>query len=160
MTALGWSPGNPFAPSGPAEIVVFVAGRPAPQGSKKPVGRGISMESSKYLPAWRRAVVKAMKDDGRKIHGPVYIECWFVLRRPKVVKDEMTGLGKNVGDGDKLTRAVWDALTIAETIDDDSRALEWYGSKRIAEPGEQTGVLIVIRPYVPRRSPVGLPALP
>jgi crossover junction endodeoxyribonuclease RusA len=159
---LGWSPGNPFAPASPtAEIVVFVGGRPAPQGSKKPVGRGISVESSRHLPKWRRDLVKALKDDGRKISGPVYVECWFVLRRPQRIVDEMTGLGKNVGDGDKLTRAVWDALTIAGTIDDDSRALEWHGSKRVAEPGEHTGVLIVIRPYVPRRSTVvGLPSLP
>lgn len=166
MTALGWSPGNPFAPSEPAEIVVFVAGRPAPQGSKDYKGRrkngsAILVESSRHLKPWREVIVDAMKADGRRVPGPVTVATWFVIRRPKVIKNAMTGLSKrDSGDGDKLTRAVWDALVIAKTIDDDDRVLDWYGSKRVAEAGEQTGVLVVIRPYVPRRSPLGFPALP
>lgn len=155
MTALGWSPGNPFAPSGQAEIVVFVAGRPAPQGSKDYKGRrkngsAILVESSHHLKPWRKVIVDAMKADGRRLSGPVVVGTTFVLPRPQRVTSVMTGLGQSAGDGDKLTRAVWDALKIAGTIDDDSRVLEWYGSKRVAEPGEPTGVLIVIRPYAPR----------
>lgn len=148
MVSVGWSPGNPFATELVVdEVVVFVAGRAAPQGSKRAIGKGRMIESSKYVRPWRKDVHDAMAADGRRIHGPVVVGLRFVFPRPKVVKDAMTGLGQSVGDGDKLTRAVWDALKTAGTIDDDSRVLDWYGSKRLAAPGEDPGVLIIVRPW-------------
>lgn len=152
MAALRWSDGNPFAATARQELVVFVAGRPATQGSKSYKGRrangsAILVESNANLPAWRTDVRAALLADGRRCIGGATVGLRFVLPRPKRIVDETTGLGQNAGDGDKLTRAVWDAIESAGTIENDARILDWYGSKRVAEPGEQTGVLIIISPW-------------
>lgn len=46
-------------------------------------------------------------------------------------------------DGDKLTRAIWDALT-GVAFEDDSQVVEWHGVKRRAEVGEPAGVFIEV----------------
>ena len=106
------------------EIIFFVEGVPAPQGSKRHVGDGRLIESSRQVGPWRdtvrRAAIEVMADRP-PIEGPVYLVQVFALPRPK----SHYGTGRNSGrvkrgsvrrppvrpDLDKLARAVGDALT-------------------------------------------------
>lgn len=103
-------------------ISFFVPGIPAPQGSKKHVGNGLMIESSKALGPWRAKV--ALEARGRvkqPISGPIRLDLRFVMPRPK----SHYGTGRNADqlkhaapryhtqkpDLDKLVRAIGDALT-------------------------------------------------
>lgn len=140
-----WSAPLTMAP----ELDVFVPGRAKTQGSKDYKGRrrngsAILVESSDVKP-WRYAVAEVCRATGARFVGPVEVALTFVCHRPQKIKDTMTGLGRSAGDGDKLTRAVWDALTDAGVIEDDSRVLRWSGSKILTEAGKQPGVRIQVR---------------
>lgn len=133
----------------PAELDVFVPGQPKTQGSKNYKGRrkngsAILVESADVKP-WRYAVAQACRETGVRFAGPVEVHLLFVVRRPQRINDAMTGLGRSAGDGDKLERAVWDALTEAGVIEDDSRVLRWSGAKVLAAPGGSTGVRVKVR---------------
>jgi crossover junction endodeoxyribonuclease RusA len=140
---------NPFEVGSVLDL--FVPGRARTQGSKNYVGRtrsgrAILVESSNVKP-WRDRVEQACRETGLRFAGPVEVHLTFVCHRPRKVKDAMTGLGRSAGDGDKLTRAVWDALTDSGVIEDDSRVLRWSGRKMLADPGGQPGVWINVRSY-------------
>ena len=64
-------------------IWFFVPGVPAPQGSKRHVGNGRMVESSKDLPAWRHSVGwKAREAMGNRpvFVGPVAVNISFRAR--------------------------------------------------------------------------------
>jgi crossover junction endodeoxyribonuclease RusA len=137
-----------------AEGFTFVVlGRAAPQGSKalhtKADGSKFMKEASDNVKPWRRKIVRAaMGSDGRPMatfKGPVEIHIEFEFRRAKSNTDDFP-TGQNIGDGDKLTRAVWDALTQAKVIEDDAYCVDWSGSKRWAEED---------RAYITVRNPRG-----
>lgn len=115
---------------GPLTITVF--GRPAPQGSKKPVGRdkkgrAILVESSKYVKPWREAVklsaIVAMGGAGKGISGPVAVSMVFTLPKPKSAPKKRTTYPDRRPDISKLIRATEDALTDAGAWDDDARVV-------------------------------------
>jgi Holliday junction resolvase RusA-like endonuclease len=64
-----------------------VIGLPAPQGSKRHVGKGVMIEMSKNVKPWREAVKWAIRDelgpDFETIVGPVEVRIDFQLRKPK-----------------------------------------------------------------------------
>ena len=137
-------------------ISFFCPGRPAPQGSKRHVGRGILIESSKALGPWRERVALAAHQamDGRPILSglPLHARYDFVMPRPASAPKRSTPPAIKRPDGDKLERAINDALTGVVLVDD-SAIVNWSGSKRLAEIGETPGVHIVIQravPVVPR----------
>ena len=102
-----------------SEVVFFAEGRPAPQGSKKSVGRGRFVEASKYLPAWRAAVVSAARlaYTGEPISVPCRLRVVVFMDKPKKPKfDVAPGV---MPDVDKLARAIADALKIGGVIEDD-----------------------------------------
>lgn len=117
-----------------------VLGRAAPQGSKDAHvgknGKPYLVEASKRVHPWRKQIMKAAKGpDGRPLAtftGPVEIDIEFEFRRAKSNTDEYPTV-QTIGDGDKLTRAVWDALTQAKVIEDDAYCVRWSGSKHYAE---------------------------
>ena len=101
-------------------IHLVIEGISRPQGSKRHVGKGVMIESSKHVGLWRTWVrlkaVQAMA--GRpQILGPVQIAILFEFDRPK--KHSTTkGLRESAPqyhtckpDADKLLRAILDALT-------------------------------------------------
>ena len=102
-----------------SEVTFFVAGRPAPQGSKKSVGRGRFVEASKYLPAWRAAVVSAARlaYSGEPIASPCRVRIAVFLDKPKKPKFDVAPAV--MPDADKLARAINDALKIGGIIEDD-----------------------------------------
>ena len=95
-----------------------VVGRPAPQGSKRYVGNGRSIEASKYLPAWRKAVKSAALQNhtGDLIDEPVRVRIMFYLEKPKATKYVLAPAGKP--DIDKLIRGCFDSLSGTVYTDD------------------------------------------
>ena len=127
---------------------IFVSGTPAPQGSKRHVGGGRMVESSKAVGPWREAV---RAETQRTVHGcppiagPVNVAVTFYVKRPA----GHYGTGRNAStiklsaprrpsvkpDLDKLARAVLDGLTEGGAFGDDAQvvgliAAKWYGTPR------------------------------
>lgn len=123
-----------------------VVGAPAPQGSKRHVGRGILVESSKTLAPWRDSIAYAARQaiaaGGPTFpQGPVRITLAFALKRPKSApKSRQYPDGRP--DADKLARAVLDALDVAGVYGDDGQVVQLDVWKRYALPNEPTGVEI------------------
>lgn len=125
------------------EIVGFVVyGDPAPQGSKRHVGRGVMIESSKKVKPWREAVVFAAREAGGRIAGPVRVQVVFTLRKPASAPKRRRTWPDKKPDLDKLLRSTFDALVTAGTIEDDARIVDV--SARKAFPGEEVGSLDVL----------------
>ncbi|MBE4796181.1 RusA family crossover junction endodeoxyribonuclease [Streptomyces caniscabiei] len=128
--------------------------RPAPQGSKRHVGRGRLLEQSKRVAPWREAVDTAARAAALARHileyggrpapgaapapldGPLSLEVVFTVRKPaSAPKTRVTWpTTRDSGDIDKLLRSTFDALTTAGAIADDSRIVEITARKVF--PGE------------------------
>ena len=126
-----------------ADLHFFVPGSPAPQGSKKHIGGGRMIESSKHLKPWRHEIESIVRLHCNSIEtAPVGIQLSFVMPRPKSTPKHFTPPAiKRTGDVDKLARAVLDALT-GVAYADDCQVIGLRCSKRIAEVGESPGVSI------------------
>lgn len=131
------------------EINIFIAGSPAPQGSKRHVGGGVMIESCKALKPWRESIRYALRGaDGRPCHHfdqAVSCALEFILPRPKTAPKRSTPAAVKKPDVDKLTRAVFDAITSACVIRDDSQIIEVYSRKRLAQIGETPGLRLRLR---------------
>jgi len=123
-------------------ITVNVEGIPAPQGSKIRTRYGMR-ESSKRVAPWRAAVEAAVDRLAlfEALEPPYRIETWFYFQRPRTTRAKHP-VAPTVGDGDKLTRSTWDALTKAGLIEDDRFVTEWGGSKEWAGPTDTPGAII------------------
>jgi crossover junction endodeoxyribonuclease RusA len=128
--------------------LIFVTGRPAPQGSKNAfvIGkRAVMVEASKHLPAWRNDIILAVKqmfqasENVSKFVEPVKLKVTFYIDRPKQPKHKIYPGGKP--DLDHYIRAVGDALTIAGLLADDALIVKimaekvWCGPTTKPEPG-------------------------
>lgn len=129
------------------KVSFFAPGAPAPQGSKRHIGNGRMIESSKLLGPWRERVswfaVQAMKRYGPPITGAVVMDLDFVMPRPKSTPKTKTTPAIKRPDIDKLTRAILDALSGVAYVDD-SQVVGLRASKRLALPGEYPGCHITI----------------
>jgi Holliday junction resolvase RusA-like endonuclease len=127
-----------------ADSLTFdVVGMPGAQGSKRHVGKGVMVESSKRTAPWRQDVVhcagRAAKAVGwEPLTGPVEIGVVFRFTRPKAhyrangdLKPEIPYYitSRAAGDIDKLLRSTFDALTSAGIWVDDSQAVDVQTSK-------------------------------
>lgn len=103
---------------------------PAPQGSKRYLGfnhrtqKPIMRESSEKLPAFRNGLVTAiqgavLEHDIETFDGPLVVFACSWLPVPAGPMDPLYPIGPP--DGDKILRAICDALTIARVIADDAR---------------------------------------
>lgn len=124
------------------ELEFFVPGIPAPQGSKRHVGGGRLIESSKKVAPWRKAVAETVAGLGDfiKFDEPVEVFTTYLLPRPATVTRELPSVPPDL---DKLERGLFDALTIAGVWSDDSLVVDSHPSKRYAD-GNPTGALIRI----------------
>jgi Holliday junction resolvase RusA-like endonuclease len=145
----GWHDGGSVvAEVGREHALLFVDGRPAPQGSKNAfvIGkRAVMVEASKHLPAWRNDIILAVKQmfndtqDVTKFVEPVKLKVTFYIERPKQPKHKVYPGGKP--DLDHYIRAVGDALTIGGLIADDALIVKilaekvWCGENTRPEPG-------------------------
>lgn len=116
-------------------IAFTVEGTPATKGSWRPVIAGgrirlvPQLKRSKpwqELIAWKARVAMAGRSP---FAGPVRVHAVFRLARPKTTK-----LAAPRPDGDKLDRALWDAMT-GIVYGDDSQVTEWSGRKEWGDPG-------------------------
>ena len=124
----------------------FTPGVPAPQGSKRYVGNGVMVESSKALAPWRKTVVNNARRSWTTdpLDGPVALDLEFVMRRPKAWGKNRHDPMTQRPDIDKLSRAILDAITGVLVLDD-SQVTTLTAHKRRAHPGEPTGVHITLR---------------
>lgn len=135
-------------------VNLFVAGHPAPQGSKRHVGNGVMVESSKRVAPWRQDIREAFLLNGEPIvqFGPdqaVTVRLAFVMPRPKkLTAKRATPPHTSRPDVDKLLRAVLDALGSANIWGDDAQVVSQFALKRYAEPGETPGCHVQVQPYI------------
>ena len=147
---------------------ITVHGTPAPQGSKRHVGNGVMVESSKKVKPWRQdvkhAALEAIPDYscGCEPNAPEWgtddalqVEITFYLPRPR----GHYGTGRNAGtlkasaptrphtrpDLDKLLRSTLDALGEAGLWADDSRVAVLLGEKQYADHRPPGAVIDVTR---------------
>lgn len=99
------------------------------------------VDSSKNLRPWRATIVAALCEAGWQndpfLMGPVHVSLDFALPRPGYhyrkdgeLKDTAPSWHDKRGDLDKLTRAVFDALTQSGAIRDDSQVAAMVAVKR------------------------------
>jgi Holliday junction resolvase RusA-like endonuclease len=132
-----------------------VAGRPAPQGSKRYIGGsakqgGRFIEASKYLPAWRKALMEAAlqameEQDWVRTSGPVEVEVTFFLERPATISREKRPWPIKPPDLDKLVRSL-DSLTDAGVWDDDGQIVQltaWKCYADTRDPGAHVKVRVM-----------------
>ena len=101
------------------EIAFVVFGAPAAQGSKKHIGGGRLVETSKALAPWREAIREQAKlaiiHKGEDWKGPinesVLIEVVFTFAHSAASKKRGDVYYQNTPDLDKLQRAVGDAIS-------------------------------------------------
>lgn len=138
----------------PLPLIAFVAGKPAPQGSKKALhhkqsGKIVTMESSKAVKPWRESIRHALLDDQglprATFTGAVLIELRFVMPRPASTPKRSTPPAVKRPDIDKLARAVLDAVSSAGVWHDDSQVTQMSAMKRLADLEETPGLHITIR---------------
>ena len=139
-------------------IEIRVNGLPAPQGSKRHVGGGRMVESSKKVKPWRTAVAaETEKHD----FGPwpfVGVAVWFLLPRPKshyrtgrfahLLKDNAPAYPDRYPDLDKLCRSTLDALRMGGAFKDDAQVVKLDAYKVYADQAEQPGARIQVFPVL------------
>lgn len=131
------------------DLSFFVPGKAAAQGSKKHVGRGVMVETSKDLLPWRAAIARAARDAYTGVHaidGPVSVALTVYIQKPRTTKFKRYPAGPK--DLDKLQRACGDALTASGVIQDDARIVHWDAWKLWATEETPPGALITITELV------------
>jgi crossover junction endodeoxyribonuclease RusA len=151
-------------------LLINVNGFPGAQGSRRHVGHGVMVESSKKVKPWRSDVKAAAEhatgqvaafDPWTPYAGPVHASITFRFARPAnhyrtgrnahLLRDAAPAypIGRNLGDIDKLTRSTFDALTAAGVVVDDSLFARVVATKVWCAPGEVPGATIMVRPLTP-----------
>ena len=133
-----------------------VLGKAAPQGSKRHVGRGVMVESSKRCKPWRQDVrhtaIDLLPDEWHaNMDSAMHLSAVFVFPRPKAHFKANGQLKPNapsqckgrVGDISKLVRAVEDALT-GVVYSDDAQIVSLSAQRRFANGSEQPSAIITI----------------
>jgi crossover junction endodeoxyribonuclease RusA len=100
-----------------------VLGQPAPQGSKRHVGHGVMVESSRKVLPWREAV-KAAAPSGPLLDGPIAVRLVFTVPRPKSAR-KTEHAPYRTPDLSKLARGTEDAVTDAGLWADDARVSDY-----------------------------------
>lgn len=132
----------------PRRIRLTVYGEPAPQGSKRHVGGGRMIESSKKVAPWRQDVVAAARrlldqSGGPPISGPVHVWVVFTLPAPKSLPKRRASLPAKKPDLDKLVRSTFDGLKTGGVWGDDAQAVSLAAVKTYpaGTPGARRGAL-------------------
>lgn len=146
----GRQPDGPYDHAVTDAITFTVHGIPQSQGSKRLVGVTAGnprmIEDNPKLAAWRTNVSQAAlaarpKGRWRLWDEPVELEVRFVFPRPK--RPKCTAAPCVKPDGDKLLRAIGDALT-GIIIADDAVITDWVARKRYGPPGPSRGAGLAI----------------
>lgn len=152
----------------PPRLEVLVHGIPAPQGSKRHVGRGVLVESSAKVKPWR-AVVTQAAESAMHAHPewtpgrltPLYLFVVFTLPRPAShyrtgknadqLRDSAPEFPATRPDMDKLLRSTLDALVDAGAMVEDSRVVSINSTKVYVGGGldalDSPGALLQLREW-------------
>lgn len=136
-------------------IKFTVNGIPAPQGSKRHVGGGRMIESSKKVAPWREAVraeAQRALDHGATpaSSGPVGLFVTFRLPRPqghygkRGLRPSAPTVPHTVPDLDKLLRSTLDGLVMGGVLGDDKQVWTISAVKVYADPEQNSPVGAVI----------------
>ena len=137
-------------------LTFVVYGLAAPQGSKKSVGNGRMIESSKAVAPWRQDVkhaALACLPPGWDTSVAMAVSIVFRFKRPAhhIIKSGLSSTAPQhctsarKGDLDKLCRSTFDSLT-GVAFDDDRQVISVNASKRYCTEGEPQGAVITITP--------------
>lgn len=137
-------------------ITFFIEGIPGPQGSKRHVGNGVMVESSKKVAPWRGRVMHAARAANwlkEPLDEPVRVIVDFYLPAPK--KSKFGDKPAGPPDLDKLLRSTFDGLTSSCVIKDDARIVEVSARKHWATdvPGAAISIEPLEAPPEPTRAP-------
>ena len=140
----------------PNSFTFTVLGKPAPQGSKRHVGKGVMVESSKRCKPWRQDVRHTAIDllpGGwyARMEDAMLLSVTFVFARPKnhfrtngelkpSAPKHCTG---RIGDVSKLIRAVEDAMT-GIVYNDDAQIINLIATRRYATATESPCAIITV----------------
>lgn len=140
-------------------IEMHVEGTPAPQGSKRHVGGGVMVESSKKVKPWRKAVADETKNHTFPDWPFVRVVVWFKLKRPQshyrtgkyahLLKPSAPYYPGKYPDVDKLVRSTLDALRMGGAYKDDAQVVILHAYKVYTLPGEQPGASIRVSEALP-----------
>jgi Holliday junction resolvase RusA-like endonuclease len=131
-TGIGPIPTQTQEPDAIEELTITVLGVPVPQGSKKGFARGkgvqIVDDNADVLKPWRKKVRSAAEfvladRPGIPKQVPVFAHLTFYMPRPASVKRLRPSVKPDV---DKLTRAIFDALTDADVWADDGQVVDLH----------------------------------
>ena len=129
---------------------------PAPQGSKRHVGGGRLIESSKRVKPWRAAVAHEARLAGQQVTGPCAVLMGFCFTRPKghyKANGELRASAPRYcvvrrNDLDKCCRSTLDGLVDGGLLVDDCLVVELFARKRYCGIGEEPGAVVRIRPLI------------
>ncbi len=158
QTRDGVEGGEALVPSR-AVFVMTAHGEPGAQGSKRHVGGGRMVESSKKVEPWRQdvraaAITAALATPtfGGPLLGALRVSMTFTLRKPLSAPKRLRTWPSKTPDLDKLVRSTGDALTQAGIWRDDAQIVELVAAKRYPNEGDDalatTGVVIRIESIV------------
>ena len=144
-------------PTPSSSFTFTVLGKPAPQGSKRHVGRGVMVESSKRCKPWRQDVRHTALDlrpEGwyANMDAAIALSVVFVFARPKShfrangqlkpsAPAHCTG---RIGDVSKPVRAVGDACADGVLYAADEQVISLIAHKRYANDREQPCAIITV----------------
>jgi Holliday junction resolvase RusA-like endonuclease len=139
-----------------ATFTFVVAGRPAPQGSKRLLNRrsGVMVEQSKRVAPWRSDVRSAAQNylPGDWLRsGPISLSLLFFFARPKAhfnTKGELKPtapkhLLTRVGDIDKLCRAALDSMS-SIVYDDDAQVVMMSVRRVYVDPPDGERMVVTV----------------
>lgn len=133
-------------------LAVTVLGVPVPQGSMRSLGpRRLVHNNADKLRPWRDTVAwhvrQNMADAGitEPLEGPVTVAVTFVLPRPKSAPKSRWAPDRKP-DGDKLERALFDAITAGGGWVDDAQVVTCQWSKVYPVDGALPGVTFTVAP--------------
>lgn len=125
-----------------------VGGTPVPKGSMRHIGNGRMIDQTNVKP-WMNLIRKASIEiaKGEVIDVPCMVEVEFRFARPASARNRLYPHLRSVGDIDKLSRAVLDALqgtkTEAGLLTDDSLVVDLVARKRYLDYGEPGATIMV-----------------
>jgi Holliday junction resolvase RusA-like endonuclease len=118
-------------------VVIVVRGLPAPQGSKRHVGAGVMIESSKKVKPWRQdvkyAALETIGDDWVPLDGPLAASMTFTFARGQ--GHYRTGRNAHLlRDGAPIRPAVTPDLSkILRSTEDALTGIVWKDDARVVE---------------------------
>jgi len=135
-------------------ISFSVHGLPAPQGSKRHIGKGVMIESSAKVRPWRQDVKFAALENKTAdwdTSQQMSLSVVFMFQRPQshYLKSGLRSTAPYyctsalTGDLDKLLRSTNDAMT-GVLFNDDRQVVSINAIKRYCGPNDQPGAIITL----------------